>query len=281
MHKVFRWFLICALHLPYKLLALNTPLWPLPLRDSSDYSVDLDEDKKILDGSFQFNLQTFGGRNDVEKGLSLLKNSMKRYEKLIGAPPTSHGSIKSCTIEIQDFHIDGSIGIFARDAHYIIEIKFIYLFTAELNKFNLVASDESYSLTVDKSGNCAISSVTVWGALYGMETFSQLLVRQRSSSSSSKLAGDVDLVYLGFRSIDIKDTPRFAHRGLLIDTARHFLPVVSIKSVIDSMPMNKLNVLHWHVVDAESFPLNVNSKFRTTTLLLLLFLLTTYTYYDY
>ena len=106
---------------------------------------------------------------------------------------------------------------------------------------------------VDKSGYCAISSATVWGALYGMETFSQLLVRQVSSTEST---GNMD-VYLGYRSIDIKDSPRFAHRGLLIDTARHFLPVASIKSVIDSMPMNKLNVLHWHVVDAESFPLNV------------------------
>jgi hexosaminidase len=132
---------------------------------------------------------------------------------------------------------------------------------------NLVTSDESYSLTVDKNGNCAISSATVWGTLYGMETFSQLLVRQLSSSSSSKLAGDVDFVYLGFRSIDINDTPRFAHRGLLIDTARHFLPVASIKSLIDSMPMNKLNVLHWHVVDAESFPLNVRSIFVPLLLL--------------
>ena len=110
--NVFQWFLICTLYFPYKLLALNTPLWPLPLRDSSDYSFDLDEDKKIVDGGFQFKLLNFGGRNDVEKGLSLLKNSMKRYEKLIGAPSTSHGSIKSCTIDIKDFNIDGSIGIY-------------------------------------------------------------------------------------------------------------------------------------------------------------------------
>ena len=45
----------------------------------------------------------------------------------------------------------------------------------------------------------------------------------------------------------------------MIDSARHYLPVRAIKRIIDSMAWIKLNVLHWHLVDDESFPIQVPS----------------------
>jgi len=124
----------------------------------------------------------------------------------------------------------------------------IFQFDIYSHLFFVVTADESYSLTVDESGSCVISSQTVWGTLRGMETFTQLLTREKVTND----------VVLACNTVRITDTPRFSHRGLLIDTARHFLPVETIKTLLDSMPMSKLNVLHWHVVDAESFPLNVS-----------------------
>ncbi|CAK9001335.1 unnamed protein product [Durusdinium trenchii] len=55
--------------------------------------------------------------------------------------------------------------------------------------------------------------------------------------------------------VHIEDKPRFQHRGLLIDSGRHFEPMVHVKAMIDSMTYAKLNVLHWHLTEDESFPI--------------------------
>ena len=49
------------------------------------------------------------------------------------------------------------------------------------------------------------------------------------------------------------------HRGVMIDTARHFLSVSTLLRQIDVMMYNKLNALHWHITDSQSFPLYVSS----------------------
>ena len=55
----------------------------------------------------------------------------------------------------------------------------------------------------------------------------------------------------------VADRPAFAHRGVLVDTARHFLPMDTLLRQIDALAYNKMNTLHWHAVDADSFPLEL------------------------
>ena len=43
----------------------------------------------------------------------------------------------------------------------------------------------------------------------------------------------------------------------MLDTARHFIPVQAILDVIDLMSYDKMNVLHLHLIDIQSWPIVV------------------------
>lgn len=105
-----------------------------------------------------------------------------------------------------------------------------------------LATVEAYSLVVSGASSIVVTAETVYGALRGLETLSQLVDYLPASGIWAVPAST------------IQDAPLFAHRGALLDTARHFLKIDAIKAFIDAMAYNKMNVLHWHLVDDQSFP---------------------------
>ncbi len=106
-----------------------------------------------------------------------------------------------------------------------------------------LGEDESYVLEVTTDG-ARLSAPTVTGALRGMATFSQLV------------SADAESFYVP--AVRIEDHPRFAWRGLMLDVARHWMPVAVVERNLEAMAAVKLNVFHWHLSDDQGF--RVESK---------------------
>ncbi|AII52984.1 beta-N-acetylhexosaminidase [Hymenobacter sp. APR13] len=98
--------------------------------------------------------------------------------------------------------------------------------------------EERYSLRVTPTG-VLIDAPTTLGVLRALATLEQL---PQPDGRRTVLP-----------EVDIQDQPRFVWRGLLIDAARHFMPVSVIKRNLDAMAAVKLNVLHWHLADDQGF----------------------------
>jgi hexosaminidase len=101
-----------------------------------------------------------------------------------------------------------------------------------------VGEDESYLLEVT-AGGAKLTAPTPLGAMHGLQTFLQL----------------VEVSPNGFAApaLKIQDQPRFPWRGLMIDSARHFIPLDVIRRNIDGMEAVKMNVFHWHLSENQGF----------------------------
>ncbi|KAG0099310.1 hypothetical protein BGZ93_008145 [Podila epicladia] len=100
-----------------------------------------------------------------------------------------------------------------------------------------------------------LSTETQWGILHGLETFTQLVRSKASPSSTAAEDKIVNTLEIPNAPWSILDAPRYSHRGLLLDTSRHYFPVADIIRTLDAMSIVKLNVFHWHVLDQQSYPL--------------------------
>ena len=100
-----------------------------------------------------------------------------------------------------------------------------------------IDSNESYSLKL-VAPEARIRAREIWGVLHALESLIQLTDVTEAPPTLS-----------------IHDAPKVPWRGLLIDTARHFFPMFILKRQVEAMAAVKLNVLHWHISDAQSFPL--------------------------
>lgn len=57
----------------------------------------------------------------------------------------------------------------------------------------------------------------------------------------------------------VTDAPRFGWRGLMLDIARHYLPMEDVKRFVDAMALYKLNRLHLHLADDQGWRIDIRA----------------------
>ena len=120
---------------------------------------------------------------------------------------------------------------------------FVFIQRAEIPK-------EGYELRITPLAAC-ISASSVEGFMYAIQTICQMLPVEVYGTAKAPKAN------WALRSVTIKDQPRFAYRGMLLDCARHYFSVDQIKKCIDVMAIHKMNRLHWHLTEDQGWRIEI------------------------
>jgi hexosaminidase len=116
-------------------------------------------------------------------------------------------------------------------------------------KQNNTLADEGYNLNIS-SKKIEIEAKTGKGAFYALQTLYQLMPPAIFNKNQN-------IENITVQNCKIADEPRFNYRGLMIDVARHFYPVESVKRYIDLMAHYKLNTFHWHLTEDQGWRIEI------------------------
>jgi hexosaminidase len=113
-----------------------------------------------------------------------------------------------------------------------------------------IYGDEAYRLTVTPA-LVTIAASSDRGLFWGMQTLRQLLPQQRAAS-------------LNIPAVRIDDAPRYVYRGVMLDVARHFMPVAFVEKQIDLLSHYKINTFHWHLTDDQGWRIEIRKYPKLT-----------------
>ncbi|MEU8465736.1 beta-N-acetylhexosaminidase [Streptomyces sp. NPDC029003] len=109
---------------------------------------------------------------------------------------------------------------------------------------------EGYALTVTPDG-VELRAARHEGLLHGIQTLRQLLPPEALAAGPGRRTG------WDLPCVRIRDRPRFAWRGAMLDVARHFQPAVYLRRFVDLLALHRLNVLHLHLTDDQGWRMPV------------------------
>lgn len=111
--------------------------------------------------------------------------------------------------------------------------------TIQIRLSDKIANAEGYQLHITPT-QISIKAKTAAGIFYAVQTLLQLITVQTNFSAKIPCT-------------TIIDEPRFAYRGIMLDVARHFMPIDFIKKYINELARLKINRFHWHLTDGQAF----------------------------
>jgi hexosaminidase len=111
---------------------------------------------------------------------------------------------------------------------------------------------DGYELTVT-SDHVTLRAVHPAGFVHGVQTIRQLL------PAEIELRAVQPDVSWSVASVHIRDVPRFAWRGLLIDTSRTFVSKAFLLRQLELLALYKISVLHLHLTDDQGWRLEVDA----------------------
>ena len=111
-----------------------------------------------------------------------------------------------------------------------------------INKVNALG-EESYTLNIGNNG-IFIGASDRAGALYGLQSLKQIFLVSKLENTPIKF-------------IEIKDSPKFSYRGMLLDISRNFYGPDKIKQILDYLSFLKINYLDFRLTDDEGWRLEI------------------------
>jgi hexosaminidase len=108
--------------------------------------------------------------------------------------------------------------------------------------------NDAYTLSIDQKAIQITGSGS--GTFYALQSLLQLVQQNKNG--------------LYIPAATITDKPGFSYRGIMLDAARHFLPLNEMKKIIDLMAYYKLNKLQWHLTDDQGWRLEIKKYPRLT-----------------
>ena len=117
---------------------------------------------------------------------------------------------------------------------------------------------EGYELTVTPEA-IVIRAPAEAGLFYGVQTLYQLL--PPAIYSPNLVAGTSWQV----PCVHIRDWPRFAWRGVMLDVCRHFFTKTEVEAFLDTLALHKLNTFHWHLTDDHGWRIEIKKYPKLTS----------------
>jgi hexosaminidase len=107
-------------------------------------------------------------------------------------------------------------------------------------------SNEAYHLSI-LPGRLELTAAGAPGIFYALQTLLQLILAECLP----------EIQQITLPCLQIIDSPRFTWRGFMLDEARHFQGMQTVKDLLDWMAYFKLNVFHWHLTEDQGWRIEI------------------------